>query len=238
MVALLDGGADVNDVSTTDKTTPLLLAAINGQFDIAMTLIQRGANPNLASTAGATPLYAVINTQWRPRSRFPQPHAVEFQQATHLEVMEALLKAGAQPNVRIKTHLWYFAYNNCGSGNCGLENLEGTTPFWRAAYAVDVDAMKLLDEVRRRPDHSVAAHTAAAGAAGGAGGGGAGGGGGGGGGRQQAPAVTRSRDRLGRARRCRRASACIRCTPRLAWAMATASPATHIAMRPTAGCRR
>ena len=144
VIALLDGGASLNDVSETDKTTPLLLAAINGQFDIAMTLIQRGADPNLASLAGATPLYAVINTQWRPRSRFPQPHAVEFQQSTHLEVMEALLKAGALPDVRIKTHLWYFAYNNCGSGNCGLENLEGTTAFWRAAYAVDVEAMKLL----------------------------------------------------------------------------------------------
>ncbi|MEX2154410.1 MAG: ankyrin repeat domain-containing protein, partial [Gemmatimonadaceae bacterium] len=144
VVALLDGGADVNDSSKVDKTTPLLMAAINGQFDVAMTLIARGANANLASTAGATPLYAVINTQWRPRSRFPQPHAVEFQKTTHLEVMEALLKAGAQPNVRIKTHLWYFAYNNCGSGNCGLENLEGTTAFWRAAYSVDVDAMRML----------------------------------------------------------------------------------------------
>src|SRR5687768_11319917 len=150
VIALLDGGASLNDVSETDKTTPLLLAAINGQFDIALTLIQRGANPNLASTAGATPLYAVINTQWRPRSRFPQPHAVEFQKATHLEVMEALLKAGARPNERIKTHLWYFAYNNCGSGNCGLENLEGTTAFWRAAYAVDVEAMKLLVKQDRK----------------------------------------------------------------------------------------
>ena len=88
-------GRRPNAASKTDSTTPLLLAAINGQFDIAMTLIQRGADPNLASAAGATPLYAVINTQWRPRSRFPQPHAVEFQKTTHLEVMEALLKAGA-----------------------------------------------------------------------------------------------------------------------------------------------
>jgi len=176
VIALLDGGATLNDVSETDKTTPLLLAAINGQFDIAMTLIQRGADANLASTAGATPLYAVINTQWRPRSRFPQPHAVEFQKATHLEVMEALLKAGARPNERIKTHLWYFAYNNCGSGNCGLENLEGTTAFWRAAYAVDVEAMKLL--VKHGADPGIPSQRAAAqgGRAGGGGGGGGGGG--------------------------------------------------------------
>jgi ankyrin repeat protein len=193
VVALVEGGAALNAVSGTDKTTPLLLAAINGQFDIAMTLIQRGADPNLASTAGATPLYAVINAQWRPRSRFPQPHAVEFQKTTHLEVMEALLKAGAKPNERIKTHLWYFAYNNCGSGNCGLENLEGTTAFWRAAYAVDVDAMKLL--VRHGADPGIPSQRAP-GAQGGRGGGG---GGGGGGGRAAGPALDPAIDSAARA---------------------------------------
>jgi len=144
VVALLDGGANINEPSAADSTTPLLLSTINGQFDVSMKLIERGANPNLASTAGATPLYTTINTQWAPRSRFPQPQALQNQKVTYLDVMEALLKAGADPNVRIKQHLWYFAYNNCGNANCGLENLEGTTAFWRAAYAVDVDAMKLL----------------------------------------------------------------------------------------------
>ena len=144
VVALLDGGADINQRSGGDSTTPLLQATINGQLDVALKLIERGANPKLASTAGATPLYATINTQWAPRSRFPQPEAIQNQKATYLEVMEALLKAGADPNVRIQKHLWYFAYNNCGNANCGLENLEGTTPFWRAAYSVDVPAMKLL----------------------------------------------------------------------------------------------
>ena len=144
VAALLDGGAPIDARSFVDSTTPLLMAAINGQFDVASVLVRRGANVNLTSIAGATPLYAVINTEWAPRSRFPQPQTVSFQKTTYLELMDALLKAGAQPNVRIKQHLWYFAYNNCGSGNCGLENLEGTTPFWRAAYSLDVDAMRLL----------------------------------------------------------------------------------------------
>jgi ankyrin repeat protein len=144
VLALLDGGADINEPTGTDGTTPLLLAAINGQFDVAMKLIERGANVNTPSHAGATPLYGVLNTQWSPRSRFPQPQAVQNQKTGYLEVMEALLKKGADPNVRIKNNLWYFAYNNCGNAQCGLENLEGTNAFWRAAYAVDVDAMKLL----------------------------------------------------------------------------------------------
>ena len=47
------------------------------------------------STAGATPLYATINTAWAPKSRFPQPEAVQNQKTPYLVVMEALLKAGA-----------------------------------------------------------------------------------------------------------------------------------------------
>ena len=47
--ALLDGGADINQVSAGDGTSPLLTAVINGQFDMAMLLIERGANPNLAA---------------------------------------------------------------------------------------------------------------------------------------------------------------------------------------------
>ena len=178
VVALLDGGANIDARSRVDSTTPLLLAAINGHFDVAMTLVQRGANPNLASAAGTTPLYAVINTQWRPRSRYPQPHAAEFQKSTHLELMAALLQAKADPNVRLRQHLWYFAYNNCGSGNCGLEQLEGTTAFWRAAYALDLDAMRLLVKHGADPKLPSQRMRPTGGGAGGEGGGGGGGRGG------------------------------------------------------------
>ena len=144
VMALLDGGAPINDTSRVDRSTPLLLAAINGQFDVAAKLLERKADPNIASALGMTPLYAVINTQWAPKSRYPQPQALQSQQTSYLQVVDALLRAGAKPNVRLTQHPWYFAFNNCGNANCGLENLEGTTPFWRAAYAVDVAAMRLL----------------------------------------------------------------------------------------------
>ncbi|MBL0170892.1 MAG: ankyrin repeat domain-containing protein [Gemmatimonadaceae bacterium] len=143
-MALVDGGAAINAPTSTDSTTPLVMAAINGQFDLAMQLVKRGADVKLATTAGLTPLYAVLNTQWAPRSRYPQPQAVQTQQVTHIELMQAMLKGGADVNVRLKKNLWFFAYNNCGNANCGLEMLDGTTPFWRAAYAVDLDAMRML----------------------------------------------------------------------------------------------
>ena len=186
VMALLDGGADINQRSAGDSTTPLLMATINGQFDVALRLVARGADVKLASAAGATPLYAALNTQWSPRSRFPQPQAVQNQKTTHLELMDALISKGADVNVRLKKNLWYFGYNNCGNANCGLEYLDGTTPFWRAAYAVDVDAMRLLKahgaDVTLPSFRAPTPGRGTRGGGGGAGGAGGGGGGGGGGG--------------------------------------------------------
>ena len=140
VVALLDGGADINAVSAGDRTSPLLMAAINGQYDVAKLLIERGADPNLTSDAGAAPLYAVLNKEWAPSSRTPQPTYQLQQKATYLEIVAALLKAKADPNARLKRSLWYTTYNR---DNLRVD-FAGATPFFRAAYATDVAAMRLL----------------------------------------------------------------------------------------------
>ncbi len=143
--ALLDGGAKIDQANAGDGTTPLLTAIINGQFDMAMMLIKRGANPNIgAKNNGVAPLWAAVNTVWQPRTRFPQPQEMELQKATYLEVMKALLDKGADVNARIASHPWYLVYTGCGNRNCGLADTTGSTAFWRAAYGVDVMAMKLL----------------------------------------------------------------------------------------------
>ena len=137
---LLEAGAKVNHVSEGDHSSPLLMATINGRFDMAKVLLEKGADVKLQSDAGAAPLYATINVQWAAKSLYPQPTA-QLQQATsYLDLMESFLKAGADVNVRLKKHLWFMSYNFDLLG----VNTVGATAFWRAAYGTDVPAMKLL----------------------------------------------------------------------------------------------
>lgn len=139
-MALIAGGADINQVSSGDHTSPILIAMINGHFDLGLALLEHGADPNLANDAGNTPLYAALNTQWAPKARYPQQLAYQQQQATYLDVMKTLLDAGVDPNVRLKKHLWHMEYTFAQLD----VDTKGATPFWRAAYATDVEAMKLL----------------------------------------------------------------------------------------------
>ncbi|HVC19990.1 MAG TPA: ankyrin repeat domain-containing protein [Vicinamibacterales bacterium] len=138
--ALLKGGADINQVDPGDHTSPLMMAVVNGHFDLADTLVKDGANPNLAQVSGAAPLFAVLNCVWADKALYPQPTAYKEQKLGYLALMKDLLAHGANPNARLNEQVWYSAYN---FDQEGLDQT-GATPFWRAAYGDDINAMKLL----------------------------------------------------------------------------------------------
>lgn len=137
---LLEYGAELDQPTAGDGTTPLLMATINGNFDLAMDYLARGADPNLVAEDGAAPLFMVLNRRWGPKAAYPQPSAFQQQKTDYLEFMTALIDAGADVNHRTDRHIWYTSFN---FDQLGVD-FSGATAFWRAAYATDVEAMKLL----------------------------------------------------------------------------------------------
>jgi len=87
----------------------------------------------------------VLERNWAPRASYAHPIEHQQQQATHIQVLEALLANGADPNVRLESHLWYAEYTFGVLRSAGI-HYKGATPFWRASQALDVEAMRLLKE--------------------------------------------------------------------------------------------
>jgi ankyrin repeat protein len=146
--ALIDGGADVNQTGA-DHTSPLLIAVVNGHYELASLLLEHGANPSIADDSGRTPLYAAIdlrNVQW---SQGPAP---ELPQEQHMAMIEQLLDAGADVSAKITGKV-----KHRGSFDMRWTDLKGGTPFLRAAWNGDIEVMRLLLE--RGADPHVATET-------------------------------------------------------------------------------
>ena len=139
--ALVESGADVNQVSAGDKSSPMVIAISNAHYELGKMLLDHGADPNIANSDGLVPLYAAIDMQWAPVSWVP--NAITAQEKVgYLDLMKALLEKGANPNARLGRKLWFrpTSHDQIWIGTAG------STAFWRAALATDVAAMKLLVE--------------------------------------------------------------------------------------------
>lgn len=152
--ALIESGADVNEVCAGDHSSPLVIAVSNGHYEAGKYLVEHGADPNLANVDGLLPLYAAIDMQYAPVSWAPNPLTIQ-EKVTHLELMKALLDHGADPNTKLTHKLWF----RPTSHNQQWISTVGTTAFWRAAQATDVPAMKLLVEHGADPKIASAAGT-------------------------------------------------------------------------------
>jgi uncharacterized protein len=138
---LVEAGADVS-ATTPDGISPVVIALINGHFDVAGALLEAGTDPNLADYTGRTALYAAIDFNTMVKSNRPAPKVIE-NRLTGLDVARLALERGADVNARQKRLAPYRA--KLDRGNDGMLG-GGTTAFLRAAKAGDVPAMKLLLE--------------------------------------------------------------------------------------------
>ena len=137
--ALIEAGAKIDNPGTGEKMTPLVMAIVNGHYDLALYLLNSGANPNLAGDQGLTPLYATLDEEWAPYAYRPQPIAGRAE-VSYLDLMDALLAHGANPNATLTLKPWFRSLPEDRS----WVDPTGATAFWRAAQSLDIDAMNLL----------------------------------------------------------------------------------------------
>jgi len=148
---LVEIGADINLPSPGDHSTPMVLAIVNGHFDIGRYLLDHGADPNVATIDNLTPLYATLECQWAPIAWTPTAStaagSVAQQKTSYLDLMKALLDHKADPNAGIVRPLWFSPPHH----DQQWVKSGGASPFWRAAQATDVPAMKLLIQYGANP---------------------------------------------------------------------------------------
>jgi ankyrin repeat protein len=131
---LLEHGADI-DLPDPDGVSPLLLAIMNVNWDLAKRLIEAGADVNQWDIYGEAPLYTAIGFRSRRdggRASIDPPNATDG-----LTILRLLLERGANPNMQT-----FFRPANVR----GPTNTRGSTPLIRAANAGDRAVVELLLE--------------------------------------------------------------------------------------------
>ena len=138
---LLDAKADINTVDP-DQQSALIIALINGHYDAAAVLIERGIDVNMSDKVGRTPLYAAVDDHTMPSSNRPAPKELD-NTLTSLDIIRMLLDRGAKVDAALRAQIPYRTkLDRGGDGVLGI----GTTPLIRAAKSADVAAIKLLLE--------------------------------------------------------------------------------------------
>jgi ankyrin repeat protein len=136
--------------------TPLLVATVRGQVPLALFLIEQGADPNVAD-AGFMPLHWAAAT-WEsgtanPIYGFDDPMAGIPNRQAKLQLVQALLAHGADPNARMTKRQPAFAG--------GFSDAVGATPFLLASSVDDVEMMRILMAAGADPKLKTATNTTA-----------------------------------------------------------------------------
>ena len=147
---LAKAGADLNIVDP-ERHTALIVALINGHFDVAGRLIDHGADLNMQDQVGQTALWAAVDAHTMPDSNRPPPTEMD-DSLTAWDVVAKLVKAGAAVDVPLRQRVPYRTKIDRGAdGVLGA----GTTPLLRAAKTGDAKVVKLLLEHGANPKATV-----------------------------------------------------------------------------------
>ena len=138
--ALVDAGVDVNQTKTGDRTSAMLIATINGHFDLAKFLLDRGADPNLTALNGVDAAVCDAESRMGAEGRSSAAaRAPAIRRLSYLDLMQALLDKGADPNARLLTQGVVFGQLRLSVSTRLAPHPSGALP----TRAI-VDAMKLL----------------------------------------------------------------------------------------------
>jgi ankyrin repeat protein len=140
--ALKEGGANLNQADP-EGVTPLITAIWNQHYDTAAYLIKAGANVNKWDWWGRGPLWCAVDLNTIPHGG--RNDGPSLDETSSLQIIDMLLKAGANPNLQLKLRP---PYRNVPFDRGGDQVLStGATPLLRASKAGDNPAaMRLLLE--------------------------------------------------------------------------------------------
>jgi ankyrin repeat protein len=160
--ALLEAGANVNQpLRRREKTPggpvdsalykagrdtpPVILAVQNGHFELAIALVEAGANPNDV-VSGFTPLHTLTWVRKPDSSDVSDPSTpVGSGRMTSLQFVREIVKRGADVNLRLDKDT-----PKLPNTSSRIDS-EGATPFLLAADRADVPLMRVLIEMGADP---------------------------------------------------------------------------------------
>jgi ankyrin repeat protein len=131
---LLKNRADI-DMPDPDGVSPLLVAIMNANWDLAKQLIVAGADVNQWDIYGEAPLFTAVDL--RNRIDGGRASIDPLNKTNGLAIVNVLIERGANPNMQL-----FFKPANVR----GTTATRGSTPLIRAANNGDLEVVKLLLE--------------------------------------------------------------------------------------------
>jgi ankyrin repeat protein len=151
--ALLLAGADVNE-STPEYGSSLVLAAVNGHYEVALYLLEMGADPNMTDGYGIAPIHWAI--QEGISFLYGQPHRTDrfWLIPNSKPLVQALLDKGVNPNVRMQKDIPPYDFHRFArttNNDIPQVRLGGATPILLAAASGDMEIFNMLLDAKADP---------------------------------------------------------------------------------------